>query len=220
MDSVVNKEGGMSSNISVHGLLNVIADAVISNEATLTELDSALGDGDCGVGMKQGFSSVKNEIKDMQDATPADLLKKTAMTLISTIGGTSGAIYGTAFMKMAGAASKLETIDLQAVSEILIAGLDGAKLRGEDTKIGDKTLIDAYEPAVYAFKEKIDAGLSLADALSATADAAEKGSDSTIDMIAKKGRASYLGERSIGHRDAGSYGIVVIAKAARDYVNT
>jgi len=209
----------MSSGISLYGLLNAIADAVIANEPVLTELDSAVGDGDCGIGMKQGFSAVKNEIKDMQDASEADLLKKTAMTLISTIGGTSGAIYGTAFMRMAGAAGKMETIGLPEVCEILIAGLEGAKQRGEDTKIGDKTLIDAYEPAVYAFKEKIDAGCSISEALSAVVDAAEKGSDSTIDLIAKKGRASYLGERSIGHRDAGSYGIVVIAQAARDYIS-
>jgi len=210
----------MSSFFSVYGLLNAIADTIIANEPMLTELDSAIGDGDCGIGMKQGFSAVKTEIKDMQDAAPVDLLKKTAMTLISTIGGTSGAIYGTAFMRMAGTAGKMETINPQNVSEILIAGLEGAKQRGEDTKIGDKTLIDAYEPAVYAYKEKIDAGLSLTDALSAAVTAAENGSDSTIDLIARKGRASYLGERSIGHRDAGSYGIVVIAQAARDYITS
>ena len=210
----------MGSNISLYGLLNVIADAVINAEPALTELDSAVGDGDCGIGMKRGFSAVKKEISDMQDVAPAELLKKTAMTLISTIGGTSGAIYGTAFMRMASAAVKIKSVDLPAVCEILIAGLEGAKQRGEDTRIGDKTLIDAYEPAVYALKEKIDAGSSLSEALTFAADAAQKGSDSTIDMIAKKGRASYLGKRSIGNRDAGSYGIVVIAKAASDYANS
>jgi len=208
----------MSINISVHGLLCAIADKVIECEPVLTELDSAIGDGDCGVGMKQGFTAVKNEIKDMQDAPAADILKKTAMTLISTIGGTSGAIYGTAFMRMAGAAGKMDEIGLPEICEILIVGLEGMKQRGEDTRIGDKTLIDAYEPAVYAFKEKIGEGFTLEDALSAAVDAAEKGSDSTIDLIARKGRASYLGERSKGHRDAGSYGIVVIAKAAQEYI--
>jgi len=208
----------MSSDISVHGLLCAIADRIIESEPVLTELDSAIGDGDCGIGMKQGFSAVKNEIKDMQDAGAADLLKKTAMTLISTIGGTSGAIYGTAFMRMAGAAGKMDEIGLTDICTILVAGLEGAKQRGEDTKIGDKTLIDAYEPAVYAFNEKIEAGLSIAEAAGAAVIAAEEGSDSTIELIAKKGRASYLGERSIGHRDAGSYGIVVIAKAAQEYI--
>jgi len=208
----------MSSDISVHGLLCAIADRIIESEPVLTELDSAIGDGDCGIGMKQGFSAVKNEIKDMQDAGAADLLKKTAMTLISTIGGTSGAIYGTAFMRMAGAAGKMDEIGMADICTILVAGLEGAKQRGEDTKIGDKTLIDAYEPAVYAFNEKIEAGLSLAEAAGAAAIAAEEGSDSTIELIARKGRASYLGERSKGHRDAGSYGIVVIAQAARDYI--
>ena len=96
--------------------------------------------------------------------------------------------------------------------------LDGAKMRGENTQVGDKTMIDALEPAVLAFKEKAAAGASIQEACAAATDAAKAGSDSTIDLIAKKGRASYLGERSIGHRDAGSYGIYVFAKAVAAYV--
>lgn len=203
----------------LYGLMEVISDAVIKAEPKLTELDSALGDGDCGQGMKAGFTAVKEALKGCEEADASDILKKTAMALVSAVGGTSGAIYGTAFLKMA-AATKEASDDLVGVASVLEAGLNGAKMRGEDTKVGDKTLVDALEPAVCAFKEKAEAGASLGEACAAAAVAAQKGSDSTIDMIAKKGRASYLGERSIGHRDAGSYGIVVICKAAEEYVRS
>ncbi len=133
------------------------------------------------------------------------------------VGGTSGVLYGTAFMKMAAASKTSCTGSLSDIAAILEAGLNGAKMRGEDAKIGDKTLIDALEPAVYTFKAKAEEGATLLDACVAAHHAAQKGSDSTIDMIAKKGRASYLGERSKGHRDAGSYGIVVISDAAVKY---
>ncbi|MDR3225103.1 MAG: dihydroxyacetone kinase subunit L [Clostridiales Family XIII bacterium] len=208
----------MAKDITLVDFLRAISNAMIAAEHELTELDSALGDGDCGQGMKTGFTAVLEALQDGDGLSPNDVLKKTAMALISAVGGTSGAIYGTAFMKMA-AAAKEPPADLVGVADILEAGLNGAKMRGEDTKIGDKTLVDALEPAVYAFKEKAVAGASLQEALDAALDAAQKGSDSTIDLIAKKGRASYLGERSIGHRDAGSYGIVVIAQAARDTAN-
>ena len=108
--------------------------------------------------------------------------------------------------------------DLNSRMAWLQAGLDGAKMRGENTQVGDKTMIDALEPAVLAFKEKAAAGASIQEACAAATDAAKAGSDSTIDLIAKKGRASYLGERSIGHRDAGSYGSYVFAKAVAAYV--
>ena len=147
-----------------------------------------------------------------------NFMKLTASSLISSIGGTSGAIYGTAFMRMAKALKAGPADSLVKIGEVLQAGLDGAKMRGENTQVGDKTMIDALEPAVLAFKEKAAAGASIQEACAAATDAAKAGSDSTIDLIAKKGRASYLGERSIGHRDAGSYGIYVFAKAVAAYV--
>ena len=208
----------MEQTYSLYGLLNKIADAMIEAEPKLTELDSALGDGDCGQGMKTGFTAVREALKGMEGASDTDLLKKTAMSLISAVGGTSGAIYGTAFMKMAAASKDAVAGDLVSIANVLEAGLNGAKMRGENTQVGDKTLIDALEPAVYAFKAKAEAGASMAEACAAATEAEQKGSDSTIDLIAKKGRASYLGERSIGHRDAGSYGIVVICQAAEDFL--
>ena len=205
-------------NINLYEIMKVISNAMIEAEPQLTAFDSELGDGDCGMGMKTGFTAVLAALEGSENAAPADILKKTAMNLISSVGGTSGAIYGTAFMKMAAAAKNAASYDLVAVADILEAGLNGAKMRGEDTKVGDKTLIDALEPAVYAFKEKAAAGASLQECCAAATVAAKEGSDSTINLIAKKGRASYLGERSIGHRDAGSYGIYVIADAVEKAV--
>lgn len=204
--------------IKLYDVLKVMANAVIEAEPILTELDSKLGDGDCGIGMKTGFAAVLCELEGHEELPASELLKIVAMTLISSIGGTSGAIYGTAFMKMTAALKKESQPDLCKIGEILEVGLDGAKMRGEGTQVGDKTLVDALEPAVYAFKKTAEAGCDLAEACAAAAKAAKAGSDSTVGLIARKGRASYLGERSIGHRDAGSYGIYVIAKAIAEYV--
>lgn len=203
---------------TVYGLLVSMAEAMIEAEPQLTELDSAIGDGDCGQGMKAGFTAVLDAIKEQDNVQ--ELLKKTAMAMISAIGGTSGAIYGTAFMKLGATVSKAEQITPEVVCEALINALEGAKMRGEGTVVGDKTLIDALEPAVYAFKDAILNGDDYAAAVTKARKAAETGSESTIQLIAKKGRASYLGERSIGHRDAGSYGIVVLCQAAEKYLNS
>ena len=203
---------------SLHGAIIAVSHAVIEAEPILTELDSALGDGACGMGLKTGFADVIKALEGGESDTPQELLKKVAKTLIASIGGTSGAIYGTAFMRMAAMAGKVDLNDPKSVCDILTAGLEGAKTRGEDTKVGDKTMIDAYEPAVNVFNAVIQRGGSFAEGCTAAVDAAQKGSDSTIDLIARKGRASYLGERSIGHRDAGSYGIVVICKALQRYL--
>ena len=211
-------EGKRKDRVTVKTLklidaLRAAANAMIAAEPELTELDSELGDGDCGMGLKTGFTAVLAALEGKDDASADEIMKLTASSLISSIGGTSGAIYGTAFMRMAKALKALVKI-----GEVLQAGLDGAKMRGENTQVGDKTMIDALEPAVLAFKEKATAGASIQEACAAATDAAKAGSDSTIDLIAKKGRASYLGERSIGHRDAGSYGIYVFAKAVAAYV--
>ena len=202
---------------NLYGAIIKVSEAIIEAEPVLTELDSALGDGDCGMGLKTGFADVITTLQGCENDSIQDLLKKVAKTLIASIGGTSGAIYGTAFMRMASTSGKVDISTPAGVCDVLIAGLEGAKMRGENTQIGDKTMIDAYEPAVYAFKEALVGGASVGDACAAATVAAQKGSDSTIDMIAKKGRASYLGERSIGHRDAGSFGIVVICKALEEY---
>lgn len=200
-------------------MLEKVADAVIAAEPQLTELDSAIGDGDCGTGMKAGFLALKNKLGDMKDASASDVLKMAGLTMISVVEGTSGAIYGSFFIKMAGAAKDVSRIDKNAVCDMLRAGLEGAKARGEDTQVGDKTLIDALEPAINAFCEAVQNGEDYAAACHEASEAAQKGSDSTIDMVARKGRASYLGERSRGHRDAGSYAIVVMCRAAEKYVS-
>lgn len=216
-------EGKRKDRVTVKTLklidaLRAAANAMIAAEPELTELDSELGDGDCGMGLKTGFTAVLAALEGKDDASADEIMKLTASSLISSIGGTSGAIYGTAFMRMAKALKAGPAGSLVKIGEVLQAGLDGAKMRGENTQVGDKTMIDALEPAVLAFKEKATAGASIQEACAAATDAAKAGSDSTIDLIAKKGRASYLGERSIGHRDAGSYGIYVFAKAVAAYV--
>ena len=198
---------------TLYGAIIRIADAIIEAEPKLTELDSALGDGDCGIGLKTGFSSVKKELAGHEDDSAQELLKIVAKTLISSIGGTSGAIYGTAFMRMAMACKASDA----NIPNVLTAGLEGAKMRGENTKLGDKTMIDAYEPAVMAFNKATGDGKNLAAACAAAAEAAHVGAKKTVDMVARKGRASYLGERSIGYMDAGAYGITVIADAVKDY---
>lgn len=203
---------------TLYGAMIRIADAIIEAEPKLTELDSALGDGDCGIGLKTGFSSVKTALAGHEGDSAQELLKIVAKTLISSIGGTSGAIYGTAFMRMAAACKDRDMSSAASIPDVLTAGLEGAKMRGENTKPGDKTMIDAYEPAVAAFNAAVGAGKDLASACAAAAEAAHTGAAKTVDMVAKKGRASYLGERSIGHMDAGAYGITVIADAVKDYL--
>lgn len=208
----------MAENVNLYEMMIRVADAMIAAEPKLTEFDSALGDGDCGQGMKTGFTQVKKNLEGMEKAGAQDILKKTAMAMISAVGGTSGAIYGTFFMRAAGALNDPWKDENTAICQALERGLAGAKERGEGTVVGDKTLIDALEPAIFTFKEKVLGGVGLKEACDAAAVAAEKGSDSTVDLIARKGRASYLGERSIGHRDAGSWGIVVIARTIAEYL--
>lgn len=141
-------------DIKLIEVMRVVANAMIEAEPLLTEFDSALGDGDCGMGMKTGFTAVLNALQDKDDASSADVIKATASNMISAVGGTSGAIYGTAFMRMAKAINAGPVDSLVRIGEVLQAGLDGAKMRGEDTKVGDKTLIDALEARCYRFQRE------------------------------------------------------------------
>lgn len=198
-------------------LLDTISRKMIEVEPELTELDSKIGDGDCGIGIKTGFSEVLEKIPQWQEDSISDILKKTGMTLVSSIGGTSGAILGTGFMRMAMQAKDKIYLTMKDCADLLCAALKGMSERGENTQIGDKTMIDALTPAVEVFRRAAKTQLNLKQGLREAAVAAKKGSDSTIDMIAKKGRASYLGERSRGNRDAGSMAIYYMFEAARDF---
>jgi dihydroxyacetone kinase-like protein len=183
---------------------------ISANKEKLTELDSAIGDADHGINMDRGMTAV---LKAIDGDTPAALLKKTGMTLVSTVGGASGPLYGTAFLRMATAAGDASDIDAQGFARMLRAGLDGVVARGK-AEIGDKTMVDALAPAVDALDTAIAGGAPLGAALQAALQAALKGQDGTIPMVARKGRASYLGERSAGHQDPGATSVTLLITAA------
>jgi dihydroxyacetone kinase-like protein len=192
------------------------ADTVSENRAALVELDREIGDGDHGENLERGFSAVRGKLASQpDDAVPGALLKMVATTLISTVGGASGPLLGTAFLKGAGALGDAAEVDSAGVAAFVAAARDGAVLRGK-AEVGDKTMIDAWTPAADAAQAAADAGEDPAAVLRAAADAAAQGAESTEPLVARKGRASYLGERAIGHRDPGAQSSALILAAAAD----
>lgn len=178
--------------------------AVLSeNKEYLTQLDSAIGDADHGINMDRGFKKVIEKLPTVADKDIGNVLKTTGMTLISSVGGASGPLYGTFFMRAGMAVASKEELDGDDVVKMLQAGVDGIVQRGR-AKTGDKTMFDAWEPAILALRASLEAGDDLPEALGKSVEAAEQGMKDTIAMQAKKGRASYLGERSIGHQDPGA----------------
>src|SRR5690349_1417530 len=195
--------------------LRTFADAVTENADELTALDSAIGDADHGSNMRRGMTAVVGKIDASPDAAPAALLKTVGMTLVSTVGGASGPLYGTFFLRMATAAGDRTELDAAGVAAALRAGLEGVLARGK-AQLGDKTMVDALSPALDALDAALADGSGLGEALRAAAAAADKGSDDTVPLVARKGRASYLGERSAGHRDPGSLSVALLVRAAAD----
>jgi dihydroxyacetone kinase-like protein len=194
----------------IRAWIEEFARLISANKEKLTELDSAIGDADHGINMDRGMTAV---LKALDDETPAALLKRTGMTLVSTVGGASGPLYGTAFLRMATAAGDTSELDAPSFAKMLRAGLDGVVARGK-AEIGDKTMVDALAPAMDALDTALAGGAPLGAALQAALQAAEKGRDSTIPMVARKGRASYLGERSAGHQDPGATSVTLLVTAA------
>jgi dihydroxyacetone kinase-like protein len=193
--------------------LRAFADAVTDNADELTKLDSAIGDADHGVNMRRGMTAVVGKLDAAPDAAPAALLKTAGMTLVSTVGGASGPLYGTFFLRMGTSAGDRGEFDATAFAAALRAGLEGVLARGK-AQLGDKTMVDALAPALDALDGALADGAGLGDALRAAAAAADKGSDDTIPLVARKGRASYLGERSAGHRDPGATSTALLIHAA------
>lgn len=194
--------------MSINGLrvieiINKIGEAIEENKLFLTELDAAIGDGDHGLNMSKGFNAVKEKLKGDNGNNIGDILKKTGMALVSNVGGASGPLYGTAFMKAAIEVNGKSEVDIRDFEKMLQAALSGIKMRGK-AELKDKTMIDAIEPALNSLKDSIEKGLSSKEALKEAVDAAYKGVEYTKEIVARKGRASYLGERSIGHQDAGA----------------
>jgi dihydroxyacetone kinase-like protein len=191
-------------------------EVVSKNRVRLIELDREIGDGDHGENLDRGFTAVKAKFADLDPAsTPGAALKLVATTLISTVGGASGPLLGTAYLKGAQAVGDATELDSDAVVALLTAARDGVVLRGK-AAVGDKTMIDAWTPAVEAATAAAAEGASPAAVLRAAADAAAEGAVSTEPLVAHKGRASYLGERAIGHRDPGAESSSLILAAAAD----
>jgi len=210
----VREVAGLSVD-DIAGWVKAYAATIHDNAAMLTQLDAAIGDADHGSNMDRGLTAVVAAIDAGSFDTADALLKKVGMTLVSTVGGASGPLYGTFFMRCGGALAGVDVIDAAAFGVALRAGVDGVVARGK-AELGDKTMIDAWTPALSAYDAAVSDGASLADALRAAAEAAATGQDSTIDLVARKGRASYLGERSKGHQDPGATSTTMLVEAAAD----
>ena len=185
------------------GWLRRFHELVIKNQVELTELDSAIGYADHGINMARGMNAVIDKLDGGQPARVNDLFKTVAMTLVMSVGGASGPLYGTFFLRFAGATGPAIELDAEALHTALRAGLTGVVERGK-AKPGDKTMVDALSPALDAMEAVIKKGGDLVAAVTAGRDAAAAGRDATVPMVARKGRASYLGERSAGHMDPGA----------------
>ena len=204
----------MSSKI--YECIEKIGNCIIENRDFLTELDREIGDADHGINMARGFTEVLAVLPKDSDNI-SDVLKKTGMTLLSKVGGASGPLYGTAYMQAAKACAGKTVLtpeDGKAVFEAVIAGI---QKRGKAVK-GEKTMLDAIIPASEAYGAAIDSGSPGGEALDAMCKAAEEGVEFTKTIIATKGRASYLGERSIGHQDPGATSAAFTMQMIRDFV--
>jgi len=195
--------------------LGALQRAYADNRSYLTDLDAAIGDADHGINMERGFSAVKAELDRAAPADISSTLKTVAGVLLRSVGGASGPLYGTFFLRASAACagkSQLEAADVVAMVE---AGLAGVVQRGR-ASLADKTMVDALSPAVAAMRAALADGAGLAQILAQGAAAAEQGMKDTIPLQARKGRASYLAERSIGHQDPGATSAWLLLKAAAD----
>jgi phosphoenolpyruvate---glycerone phosphotransferase subunit DhaL len=181
----------------------------------LTQLDAAIGDADHGINLDRGFSAVLSTLESAAPATPGAVLTLTGTTLISKVGGASGPLYGMAFRRAGKALGDAADVDMPGLAAALEAALAGVQQLGA-AREGDKTMVDALAPATGAFSKAITEGASDADALAALVEAAQAGAAATISMQALKGRASYLGPRSVGHEDPGAASTALILGALRD----
>jgi dihydroxyacetone kinase-like protein len=191
--------------------LRRFADDVHANAGLLTELDSAIGDADHGTNMDRGMKAVVAAIDAGGLESPDQLFKKVGMTLVSTVGGASGPLYGTFFLRLGGSLQGVDDVDAKALGAALRAGVEGIVARGK-AELDDKTMYDAWAPALDAYDGTVDAGV--ARALEAAAAAAAAGRDRATPLVARKGRASYLGERSADHQDPGATSTTLLLEAA------
>ncbi len=199
----------------VHDWIGAVAKAIALDKDHLTELDAAIGDGDHGANMDRGFQAVVSKLPAMVAPDIGTIFKGVGMTLVSTVGGAAGPLYGTFFLQLATATAGKTELKLPDWVAALQAGVGGVVMRGK-ASLGDKTMVDALVPALDALKAAAADGASLPTALRRSAEAAEQGMLGTIPLVARKGRASYLGERSAGHQDPGATSSHLLLRAAAE----
>jgi dihydroxyacetone kinase-like protein len=208
----------MFSSEQAVGWIRRTAGVIEDNAVMLTRLDAAIGDGDHGTNMVRGFRAVLERVEALQDTDFTSLFRTVGMALIGKVGGAAGPLYGSFYMgvgKQLGAADEAQDSELAAA---LRAGYDSVVSRGK-AQLEDKTMLDAWHPALEALDQAIGDGAQLGEALDRAAAAAEEGMKATIPLVARKGRASYLGERSRDHQDPGATSTYLIVKALADTVN-
>ncbi|WP_315079143.1 dihydroxyacetone kinase subunit DhaL [uncultured Clostridium sp.] len=193
----------------VKDILIKVEKVIEENKLYLSELDAAIGDGDHGLNMNKGFKAVIEKIKDLPEDDLGNIFKNSGMALVSNVGGASGPLYGTAFMKAAMAVNKKSEMDINDFVKVLEEALGGIKMRGKGQE-GEKTMIDTLSPAIEAAKRSIGENKTVKEVLIEIKEAAKNGMEHTKDIVATKGRASYVGERSIGHIDAGATSMYLI----------
>ena len=195
--------------------LDALQQGYAANKERLTELDSAIGDADHGIYMDRGFTAVKAEVAGHASSDIGSILQKVATVLIRSVGGAAGPLYGTFFLRAGAACAGITEIGAADVVAMFQAGIESVQQRGRAVA-GDKTMMDALLPALEAMRKGIEGGGSLTDILDEGAAAAESGMLATVPMQARKGRASYLGARSIGHQDPGATSSCLLVKIAAD----
>ncbi len=205
----------MATKEQVLSFIRLYADKMTEHRQELTDLDQAIGDGDHGINMSRGFKAVMEKLPSLEEKSIADLLKTIGMTLVSTVGGASGPLYGTAFLKAGGVVKGKDSLSNDDIIKMLEEGIGGIQLRGKAVK-GEKTILDSLMPAVDAIKASIESGDDIKKALEKGEQAAWDGVEYTKTIIATKGRASYLGERSIGHQDPGATSTAYLIQAINE----
>jgi phosphoenolpyruvate---glycerone phosphotransferase subunit DhaL len=191
------------------------AAVIAEHRQELVRLDTAIGDGDHGTNMDRGMRAAGEKLEATDGDDIGALLKAVGMALVSKVGGAAGPLYGTLFLQMGTATAGRTELDLAGWADALEAGIKGVRARGK-AELEDKTMVDALAPALEALREAESDGAALGDALRRSAAAAEEGMKGTIPLVARKGRASYLGERSAGHQDPGATSTFLLLKTAAD----
>jgi dihydroxyacetone kinase-like protein len=189
------------------------AEIIAAHRSELTDLDSAIGDADHGINMDRGMQAVVAKLDSERPATLDELFKLVGMTLVSSVGGASGPLYGTFFLRFGTSCGPRDSVSTSDVVKAFRAGIEGVVARGRP-ELGDKTMFDALHPALEALERDITDGRPAREAFASALQAARDGRDLTMPMLARKGRASYLGERSVGHQDPGATSSALLFEAA------